>query len=274
MIKEDLNDRQRSDLIEYLYSRKQSDKAICNIEWSDPAKEKQILRFAPETKVSAPDEYLIAEEKLPEYLSKWLGNAPEKQSFLSVLNVVSAESPLIKLRQALAGKGNFDVNEIVPIHNQLLRNTLAWLYANKISIIEDDKKRLLDKILEKLETELTIQNQYETDKLLDESEELTGEDYEKWSAKMSYRIFLHDGPITAKISIAEFDEYIFYKKQVSSSLLDNQYLLVDRSGDAFEELFQLLRDNGIQTTSEELAKIYFSNIKKHIFSVTLSLRLL
>ena len=267
MIKDDLNDQQRSDLIEYLYSRSQSKKATYNIEWSDSTKEELILGFNPATKISVPSEYLITAEKLPEYLSKWLGNDLEKQSFLSVLGIASAQSPGVRLRQTLHGKGDFNVNEIASIHSQILRNTLAWLYANKISIVEDDKKRLLDKILEKLATELTIQNQYETDKLLDESEELTGEGYEKWSAETSYRIFLHDGPMTAKISVAEFDEYIFYEKQVNASLLDNQYLLVDKSGDAFEALSQLLRDNGIQTTSEELAKIYFNSIKKHIFSV-------
>lgn len=255
MLAEVLDEQRRTEFIGYVYSRIQEDENIGSVHWSDASAIEKILGFDPAECVYAPGNLMIEKECLPPYLIDWIGTEQEKHVLLRALGIVLSDSPLIRLRRALLERADFTESELDDISESLRENTLEWLFTNKIAIDDEQRKALFDLLCDSLDDRFVREEVYDKEVLLGNSHELCNERYKLWSSESSYRIFLHEGPLTARIMLREYGDYVFYNHQTDAVLLDEYDFFIDKNEDLLKRLFKLCEAEDIQIDTDELIDI-------------------
>lgn len=110
--------------------------------------------FKPENLVSA-EEYAIASEKLPSWLSEWINKSDteNKKEYIKLLGINNEDSPVVQYRKAIkqAQPEPMNVNRELIDNNQLLYNTLIYLSDQQKQANLVLKKEVLQPLYQKLQ---------------------------------------------------------------------------------------------------------------------------
>jgi hypothetical protein len=272
-INTELNDEQKLSLVEFIFKHWDKNKktVVKAIDWSkiNDTETKKLLGFNPIDSVF-PNKFAISEEKLPEYILKWIDNDGEKVKFISDLKINTEDSFIISLRKFLKSGGEFQLSRIAREGNESqLFNTFNWLKENELKLKSDDAfsvfKEMVDVInIKRKEAktgELVLEDEFDFETLKEESTELSEEYYLKWkkSLENKFSIYLFNGELPKTIQLDEVDDYIF-KKYFSNDIAisdDNSIYINTLKINELKKLLSGLVIEG-KLSSDELLQLYQS----------------
>ena len=174
----------------------------------------ELLGFSLKNAVY-PDEYAIAEEKLPGYAQEWLEEYDDSRKFLIDMGLSDSYSDLVKLRKYLSGQEpSIDKNLIFQCSQQQLCNTLQW-FSNKMLKALDDK--MLDILREMVSQVQDSTHSYDISDGLDfkgmlkSSQEWTDSSYKSWKEENGITVKLYNGQMRHEWVMSGSPIMTFYK---------------------------------------------------------------
>lgn len=269
-LKSELDDKQRLDLIKFIFDKWQKNKKtfIKNIDWEtiNNVETSILLGFNPNLSVY-PNEFSLKEEQLPEYLSEWIIETEEATKFISDLKVQTESSLTVALRKYFRNNGDFKISRIaIEGNEELLFNTFNWMKENEIKFQSSESQKVFEEMVnvinnkrkERNQSELILQSEFDFEKLQELSKELEDEYYTKWKEFLDdkYSIDLFNGKLPKTINLNEIENYIFGEDYSSEDITisNNNIIYINKEKDIQELLYVLIIQNKIST--EELFRLH------------------
>jgi hypothetical protein len=261
---DDLDDIQKVGLIEFLYyqwSKKNKKTVIKKIDWSviNDQETSSVLGFIPKNSVF-PDEYSCDSEKLPDYLTKWIGNDKSKIDFISDLGVWTNSSLIVQMRRFLKGETeSFHNNQIAQEkrfneNEKILFNSFEWLIENKIQLNNKEQIETFKKVVDVINENRTngwtlrIEEKFDFDVLEQHSEEVIKNE--------TYNIYQYLGEMPILVSLDEGDDYVFYQINKGDYAINGSDIFINRKEDQKKILQKVASDEENNFSFEDLWSLY------------------
>jgi len=263
-IKEELMETEKIDFINFIYnqwSEENKKSEIKNIDWNiiGDKETSQILGFNPSNSVF-PNKYAFNNEKLPDYLINWIENDSDKMDFLKDLGVWTANTIIVELRKFLKGEIDEFQNLKIPREprfekdEKILFNTFEWLKERGIKLETPEQLETFKKVVEVINenrtganltgANLEIQEEFDFNKLKENSIEWDTEYYKSWKETSNISIYLYDGELPKLVSINEIDDYVFYNFHNGKIAIDDENNIhINKDADIEKELRKLELEN-------------------------------
>ncbi|NJX15523.1 sacsin N-terminal ATP-binding-like domain-containing protein [Tamlana crocina] len=207
-----------------------------------------------------PSEYALENEKLPEYLQKWINNEEIKLSELEKLGIWTENTVLVELRKFLKG----DINAFSNIRlaqdtrfnedETMLFNTFEWLKEKGIKLSTPEQfesfKKIVDIINEsrKSKGNLIIEEEYNF--------ELLKENSTIWQEIENFTILLYDDQVPLLVGLDEIKEYIFYSYMNGDYAVNNNIIYINSKKDKMQTLLKVASDDKNEFSSKELLELF------------------
>ncbi|MDR3244685.1 MAG: hypothetical protein LBT79_08055, partial [Elusimicrobiota bacterium] len=273
-IVEEMTDEQKTSFMNFLYDQWANHKKkteIKNIDWTkiDEKETVKVLGFNPKISVY-PSEYACKNEQLPEYLIEWVNNEEQKIQFLSDLGIWTEDSVIVALRKFLKGDiEQFANNQLAQEkrsndNKTMLFNTFEWLKANKIELKTKEQYETFKKVVEiinnnrKENQALIIQDEYDFEELLENSEEWDEDYYHEWKNEVEdkFSVFLYDNALPKTIGLDKIDDYVFYRYNGGDAVLNEDVIYLNKNADIKKALSTIASDENNDFTFEDLWKLF------------------
>lgn len=207
-----------------------------------------------------PSEYALENEKLPEYLQKWINNEEIKLPELEKLGIWTENTVLVELRKFLKGEINeFSNNRLAQDtrfneDETMLINTFEWLKEKNIKLSAPEQFESLKKIVDiinesrKSKGDLIIQKEYNFELLMENST--------VWEETENFTISLYDNQMPLLIGLDEIKEYVFYAYRNGDYAVNNNNIYINSKKDKMQTLLKVASDDKNEFSSKELLELF------------------
>jgi hypothetical protein len=267
-----MSDEQKLSLIDFLFNQwdKKSKKTVIrNCDWTkiNGIETKTLLGFNPNYSVY-PSKYALVQEKMPDYLQKWLGDNSSKISFIADIGIFTEISTLCSLRKSFLDKIAFNKAKIAQDNNlgeTMLFQTFEWIKERNIFLSNSDEFEVFEEIVRVINSnrakgaELIIQEDFDFDSLENDAIEWDEAYYQSWKVDLEekYSIYLYDAAMPKVVKLDEIDDYAFYCYNHGDIVIDeNNNIYVNRNADIKKALSSLISDDSNEFSTEDLLLLY------------------
>ncbi len=204
-----------------------------------------------------PSDFALDEERIPDYLQKWIINKEIKLSDLDKIGIYTENSTLVLLRKFFLSKIDFNVNSIaisLSSNEKLLLNTLKFLKVNKIQLENEKDFWVLEEVVRVINTQRS-----EEQKLIIKEEfdfEFLKMKSIKWKSIGEFSIYLFNGTLPKIVKINEMDDYVFYHFNKTDFAVNETSIYINEYADIKKTLQKVASDDSNNFSFENLWELF------------------